>query len=395
MKILYVGPFRLPDGDAAAPRVLNNARILKNLGHSVTFFSFGGKYCDSDKTSEGYFRDGMRYVITNDIDSHTWKERFLRYIYPYLNAWKLIKEYIAAFDVIITYNPPFLFNRRMISICTKYDKKMILDITEWPESNETPGGKWLPFYWMSQLNMTRTNKRICNKIVISSFLNRYYSSGNNICLPPLVNLKEEKWNKMTEIDNRRIKAHKGIRILFAGTPAKKDLLANLIKALLLILRDNNRIQLIVAGVDEKNAFKYLDDASQLSFFSENIVFLGRVPQDAIPSYYKICDFSAIIREPSRKNTAGFPTKMAESMAAGCPVLMTNTSDLAMIADDGENSIIIANASPESIAEGLNRILLLTDKQILNMKDKAFMTGKRFFDYSNYIESMHKFITSLR
>ena len=42
IRILYLGPFRFPDGDAAASRVLNNIRIFKDLGHDVYVLSFGG-----------------------------------------------------------------------------------------------------------------------------------------------------------------------------------------------------------------------------------------------------------------------------------------------------------------------------------------------------------------
>ena len=44
MNILYIGAFRLPNLDAAAPRVLNNAKAMREAGHNVKFISWGGKY---------------------------------------------------------------------------------------------------------------------------------------------------------------------------------------------------------------------------------------------------------------------------------------------------------------------------------------------------------------
>ena len=43
--VLYVGGFELPDKNPAAHRVLNNAKILKNLGYNVVF-------CGVDKEIE-------------------------------------------------------------------------------------------------------------------------------------------------------------------------------------------------------------------------------------------------------------------------------------------------------------------------------------------------------
>ena len=51
--ILYTGAFRFPIGDAAAPRVLNNAKILRELGYDVVFIGFGGEARDEDSKVTG------------------------------------------------------------------------------------------------------------------------------------------------------------------------------------------------------------------------------------------------------------------------------------------------------------------------------------------------------
>ncbi len=35
MNILYIGAFRLPNLDAAAPRVLNNAKAMREAGYNM------------------------------------------------------------------------------------------------------------------------------------------------------------------------------------------------------------------------------------------------------------------------------------------------------------------------------------------------------------------------
>ena len=37
MRVLYLGGFELPDKNAAAQRVLSNAKLLREMGHDVTF----------------------------------------------------------------------------------------------------------------------------------------------------------------------------------------------------------------------------------------------------------------------------------------------------------------------------------------------------------------------
>ena len=127
---------------------------------------------------------------------------------------------------------------------------------------------------------------------------------------------------------------------------------------------------------------------------QHFVFLGRIPQDMVPAYYQIADFSAIIREPTRKNMAGFPTKMAESMAAGCPVIASVFSDMTDYIEDGKNGIIVSDYSVEAIKEGMKRILTLSSNQINDMKLYAKRCGESRFDYRNYIDKVNSFIMKL-
>ena len=56
MNIVYIGAFRLPDLDAAAPRVLNNAKAFRALGHNVRFISWGGTYRENHYCDDGKYR---------------------------------------------------------------------------------------------------------------------------------------------------------------------------------------------------------------------------------------------------------------------------------------------------------------------------------------------------
>ena len=44
MNILYIGTFRLPNYDAAAARVLSNAKVFREVCHEVSLLGLGGKF---------------------------------------------------------------------------------------------------------------------------------------------------------------------------------------------------------------------------------------------------------------------------------------------------------------------------------------------------------------
>ena len=77
MKILYVGAFRFPKYDAASARVLNNARCMRAIGHSVEFISWGGCYENQDLSfGDKDLFDGFPFIITGELDIQgpVWKK---------------------------------------------------------------------------------------------------------------------------------------------------------------------------------------------------------------------------------------------------------------------------------------------------------------------------------
>lgn len=389
MNIIYLGSFRFPKGDAAAARVLNNARILQELKHKVSILSFGG-----DKGDEWQYYEGIPYLVTSDMDTHSWKERFARYTKPYPKCRELIKQMVDDIDTIICYNLTYSFSKWLIPFCKKNKKNIIVDVTEWYSPQEMPGGRWTPIYWMSEFYMKHILNTIPNRILISNYLINHYPSGNNLLLPPLVNVRDAKWFPKDCLYPEEIVSHQGLRILYSGTPNNKDLLGKIISATLDLLLETKRIQIIIAGVNEEQGLMFFEKESDYLDNKQHFVFLGRIPQDMVPAYYQIADFSAIIREPTRKNMAGFPTKMAESMAAGCPVIASVFSDMTDYIEDGKNGIIVSDYSVEAIKEGMKRILTLSSNQINDMKLYAKRCGESRFDYRNYIDKVNSFIMKL-
>mgnify|MGYP004461967441 FL=1 len=84
-------------------------------------------------------------------------------------------------DLVIMYNADYWFTRRMLKFCNKHRIKLVNDITEWYDNNELHLTDLIPNY----LNMNFTQHYVKNKIIISSFLDNYYSESHNIILPPL------------------------------------------------------------------------------------------------------------------------------------------------------------------------------------------------------------------
>ena len=390
MLILYIGAFRLPNLDAAAPRVINNAKALRALGHDVKFISWGGRYRDEDLCSDGKYRvSEFEYQISGDLPSdHSFKERIICKLFRGHRSYKLMSM-MQKPDIIIMYNAGYLFSNRMIKYCSKHNIKLVNDINEWYSNKEL-------HLWdviVNYVNMTITQHKIKNKIVISSFLNNYYHSSHNILIPPLCDPTDEKWSAIIK-DERMIKFH-GITLIYAGTPTNKDCINTVIDAVNLLAKEGKTIRFFVLGISQDDYVKQNGRSLASISFNESIIFLGRVSQDMIPAYYKMADFMVLFRESNRKSNAGFPTKVVESLVAGVPVITNSTSDLSKYIINGRTGFLVEDFSLNGILSFFrNNIQSLSKDEIEQMK--SFVKNASFvFDWHNKVEDFRHFIQHLQ
>ena len=230
---------------------------------------------------------------------------------------------------------------------------------------------------------------IRNKIVISSFLDSYYGNSNNIILPPLVDPEDLKWT----ITEQVLPTFDGVRILYAGTPTKKDLLEIIIDAVILCLEKGLKLQFVIVGVSLSETSDYVN-YNKFKLYPNHICFCGRVPQKLVPAYYHASDFSILLRKPNRKNTAGFPTKLVESMMAGCPVILNYTSDINEYVLDGYNGFVVPDFSTDALLLELEKICNISPSKLDVLKSNSLKCAIEKFSFKRYISRMVSFIQNV-
>lgn len=390
MRFIYLGSFRFPLYDAAAARVLNIARALRKGGNSVSFISWGGNNRPEDIFEDGKYRfDGFSYIVTNEID-------FKGGVFGKIKGWfyqgektkYLLKEQLGHYDAVITYNCCLI--KWLIPFCKKNDIKLVTDITEWYEYNELK-----PFMWIGYaLDMFYYQKRVRNKIVISQYLNKYYSSSHNIVIPATCDASEAKWHKGREKAEKNAGSFDGITLIYAGNPARKDAVHYAIGAVQRLVSEGSNLRFLIIGTTRE---KYIERYHSLltgGELSERIQFIGRVLQDEVPSYYAIADFMVLLREPTRKSNAGFPTKFAESFTSGIPVIANLTSDLGSYLRDGITGFVVDEPSEESIYKTLKERALPLKRERIDKMKQDVKGASTLFDYHSYVESLRDFLDKL-
>lgn len=390
MKIIYLGCFRLPNYDAAAPRVLNNARAMQLCGHVVSFISWGGKYNEEHLCEDSKYRiDGMEYVITDELDPKgSLVSKMMQMIHRGDKTVSILKSMEVKPDLILMYNADYGWTKRMMKFCKQHNIKLANDITEWYDDNELHFWDILPYHY----NMTRLQRMVKNKICISTYLDKYYSESNNLLLPPLCDHSEAKWSATIKDD--RIKPFDGITLIYAGNPAKKDCVHTVINVVNKMAHDGKSVRFMILGTTRESYLERYADLLESKDLHENILFLGRVSQNLIPAYYKKADFMVLLRETTRKNMAGFPTKFAESMSAGVPVIANATSDLGSYIINGNTGFIVEDEKAASLEKTLTNVLSLSRQQIDSMKQSTKACNDAF-SYACRKAEMNLFLEKLR
>lgn len=390
MNIIYIGAFRLPNLDAAAPRVLNNAKAFRALGHDVSFISWGGAYRKEDLCKDGKYRVcGFEYRISGDLPLRgSIIERIETKLFRGQKSIKILKS-MPKPDLIIIYNAVNSFSKRMIKYCKKNGIKLANDVNEWYDNNELHLTDILPNY----INMTHTQHKIRNKIVISSFLNNYYTESNNVIIPPLCDPEETKWS--ATVEDERVKPFDGITLIYAGNPAKKDCIHSVINAVNTLANEGKAIRFLILGITREAYMKQHAQSLLNTILHENVLFLGCVSQDLVPAYYKKADFMVLLREPNRKSMAGFPTKFAESMTSGVPVITNSTSDLNKYVVDGKTGFMVEGYDYNSVLFTLKYSVLTIKKEDINDMKSYVRRSNGAFDWRNRVNDFKMFLDKLQ
>ncbi len=371
-KALYIGGFCMPDGNAAAQRVLSVGKLLRECGFEVRF-------------------SGLQHNITEPREGMIENFKYKNYPYPTTAlAWiKYLtgRDYAISEirqnrpDIVILYNHPALAIEHITKYGHKNGIKVIADITEWYEPSGNPIFKFIKEADTSR-RMKYSHKRVDGLICISNCLSDYYAdTGLPILnLPPLVDVFQSKWHQKYEKDDSEIK------ILYAGSPgANKDRLDFIVQSMAKVLVGRDcKIRFDIIGITKEQYITAWADKTDYPF----VTFHGRLTHEEVVRKLLSADFQIFLRPDTLQNRAGFPTKFVETVTTKTIPITNLNSNLSDYLDDKVNGLEIKSLRSDDIQESIIKALTLTHEEIVAMKKSC---NANIFDYRNYISKMSEFI----
>lgn len=393
--IIYVGAFELPDKNAAAHRVVANAKIFKELGYDVVFLGIDKTLSSREgtvKQSEPFFGfDCWNFTYPNDM------KRWIIYITDVSGLKYLLETcYRGRVKMVINYNYPAVAQFRALRLCRRNGVKHIADITEWYDSSAGPLIWRLVKKVDTALRMYFVNLLEDGLITTSSYITeRYEKRGiKTVELPTLFDCNSFEEHDLVETSKDILK------LVYVCSPLDpkmvnkdrsnlKERLDEIVTALFKLHKQNYNFQLDVYGNTEDEYLEVFAEHNEiLKKMKNKINFYGLTPNKILRNRIASADFMIFIRDENRVTISGFPGKLAESISLGTPVITNRMANIQRFVNSG--CIIAAD-------RGNELPVLIKVAQYTSIQKKAlkkFCKNSRLFHYSHFTQDVNLFFREL-
>ena len=387
--VIYVGPFSFPNGGAAARRILGNAKALQSSGFRVVVAC--GQNDVAAAGSNTY--DGIEVLSLSERNAEH-LPRLLKHL-SYLSIGKKTIAWLDALAekpcALILYSGYSPYLLRLIPWAKRNDVKLIFDAVEWYDP-DTFLHRFSPYQLNIELAMRWLLPKVPNIIAISSYLQSYYEKRgcNCVFIPPTLDVRSVAFKPAGR------DASGPLKLVYAGSPGKKDLLDNILEAVLRLRAVGHDLHLVVAGITAAYAQSYRSVRSRsTAAVAAGVDFKGMLSHSESLALVQSADYSLLLRNDARYSRAGFSTKFAESFAVGTPVIANITGDLGDYLADGVTGFVCKGATADDMEASLLKALLLPSDGHLAMQDRCRAMAIQHFDYRVHTSSFSDFLHTAR
>jgi phosphatidylinositol alpha-mannosyltransferase len=355
MKIALVSPydFAYPGGVVNHILALNNQ--FTKMGHDVRIIA---------PASREVKNAGCQFVAIGKARPIPVRGTTIRIAISLRLASK-IKEVLAKekFDIIHLHEP---FMPMLCSAVLRFS-----DTVNVGTFHAARGGK-PGYYWgwpISAYMLHRRRQKLVGRIAVSKpakdFASRYVPGEYDI-IPNGIDLGHFS-SSVLPIDEF---CDGKLNILFVGRLEKRKGFDYLLKAYRRVKQEFPKSRMIVVGPGTRFRRKYEKQVRKNNI--ADVVFVGNVPYDELPRYYKTADIycSPAIGQES------FGIVLLEAMAVGKPVVATNIEGYAGVMTDGREGLLVPPKNERKLAEALTR-LMSDDSMRRQMGGRGLITAQQY------------------
>lgn len=377
MNILVITDKPYPYGSAYSSRARHFVLAFHSMGADVTVVSAELDYSEAEALGV----DNVNYVSMHYAQNRI-TQLGIGVASRYASCVKrLIKEkrYTAIFVNSITYALPCICR-----IAKQNGIPIFVEKCEWYDSSSFILGKMNPYYreYIREIDSVQPD----GYLVISPFFEEYYRKKEykTLLVPTIL-----------DIQNIGFSTHSmaaPITIAFSGNLGKgKEQIRPIAEAIQKLGEEATAFLFVFYGPTEKQIRENINDDNLFSTITPYIEIAGKIPQKNIYRKLSDADFTIFLRPQRRSSDAGFPTKLAESLAVGTPVITNSTGSIGNYLENGINGFLLQDASVDQLVNVLKKIVTMQEEEYKQMRISCRRTAEQWFDYEVYAQKIKKFI----
>ncbi len=401
MNIVIFACADFPEGPATTSRIRLLSKALTAAGHDVSLAIFNAnarKPIPENRQTSGSFEtvhfrylsgrtfrpDGISGKLTDTLKGIVYSVSYLRG-----------KKKHGVVDAVLFYTPGIYRSFPSFLLTRLYRIPIILELCEIFSCDKRKSGL--------NYGIKRMGARISDRIMpamssgvlaistkIIDYLRDQGITGSKIMhLPILVD-----HDRFAQSSSSSVAGLIGKRyFLNSGALDEKEGLDFILEAFASVSRDHDRVYLAFTGAPQEQRKKHIIELANRLNIGEKLLFTGFLSSDQLSWAYQ----NAVALLCCRSNTSfanyGFPTKLAEYLSSGRPVIANEVGDMLLYLKDGENAFIARAEDSGSIAEQMVRVLdspALASGVGLNGRKVAAEN----FDYKNFVRPLDGFLRSV-
>jgi glycosyltransferase involved in cell wall biosynthesis len=339
MKVWIINPYgTLPSEGWREYRSSMLARALADRGHEVTWWISNFEHRSKSFRAKGLLTDhnlpSAVNIISVPSSFYAKNVSLLRVRYEYLFGRNFINiaEEATKPDVIVLADPSLFYSKSVIRYAKKAGAKIILDVLDlWPEQFQVALPQFLrPLGRLIFSPLYSRRQRLVDAVdavvgVTKDHLSAVNPPQNK---PSLVAYLGLDFNKFLVDRQRAIPAEiqsfvqeSDFLVIYAGTLGEAYDIATVLTAAQMAIKGNNKIKFIFAGDGPYNqSVRALSEQ-----FPNNVLFLGKVSAEVLPSIYNICHVG--ICSYSKDSTVTMPVKLYDYLAGGLFILYSINGEI--------------------------------------------------------------------
>ena len=228
------------------------------------------------------------------------------------------------------------------------------------------------------------SKRADGIIAISRRLEQHYlQAGLPVLRVPPMFEPAELVRKWSQDDG-------SLHLCYAGSPGRKEAFDVIVDGCNAAAAAGVSLVLHLIGITQNQWHSLAGPAA----FDCDVRCYGRVPNEHAREIVGACDFSLVVRPFRRSNQYGFPSKCAESLSLGTPVIANLFSDLGEELTEGKDSLILKELSAEALTDRIVTASGMTPDCRKAMAGAARALGARRFSPQSHAERITRFLERL-